>query len=168
LMADGLGHGPLAARAADEAVRVFRESGHLRPAEILEAAHGTLRATRGASVAIAEITYVDKIVRYAGIGNIAGAVLSATGRRSLVSSNGTLGHELHQLREFSYSWPEDGLLILHSDGLHSRWQLETYPGLIGRHVSLIAGVLYRDFVRGSDDVTVLAARVVESGKSGDS
>jgi hypothetical protein len=36
--------------------------------------------------------------------------------------------------------------------------LDRYPGLFAKHPSLIAGVLYRDFNRGRDDVTVLVAR----------
>ena len=47
---------------------------------------------------------------------------------------------------------------MHSDGLMTRWNLQAYPGLLQRHPSLIAGVLYRDFVRGRDDVTVLTAK----------
>jgi hypothetical protein len=50
------------------------------------------------------------------------------------------------------------VLVLHSDGLGSSWDFETYPGLIARDPALIAGVLYRDFTRGRDDVTVLAFR----------
>jgi hypothetical protein len=49
-------------------------------------------------------------------------------------------------------------LVLHSDGLGTRWNLNAYPGLSAHHPSLIAGVLYRDFKRGTDDVTVLVAK----------
>jgi hypothetical protein len=47
---------------------------------------------------------------------------------------------------------------MHSDGLGTRWDLRTYPALMQRHPALVAGVLFRDFWRGRDDVTVLAAR----------
>jgi hypothetical protein len=47
---------------------------------------------------------------------------------------------------------------MHSDGLATHWNLDQYPGLSGRHPSLIAGVLYRDFTRGRDDVTVVVAK----------
>src|SRR5215472_7897064 len=50
LVADGLGHGPDAAEAAVEAVRLFhRYNGHRAPV-LLEYIHGGLRATRGAAV----------------------------------------------------------------------------------------------------------------------
>ena len=49
-------------------------------------------------------------------------------------------------------------MILHSDGLTARWDLGAYPGLIGAHPSLIAGILYRDYRRGRDDASVVAVR----------
>ena len=75
-----------------------------------------------------------------------------------MSLNGTAGHTVHKINEFSYPWTDDALLLVHTDGLVSRWDLDRYPGLVQRHPSLVAGVLFRDFNRGRDDVTVVAAR----------
>ena len=158
LVADGLGHGPQAAKASLEAVRIFRENVRRSPKEIIEAAHAALRKTRGAAVAIALIDFEHQTVCFAGVGNIAATILSTEGNRSLVSHNGTVGHEVRKIQEFIYPWPKGGLLVMHSDGLGTHWRLDRYPGLIARHPSLIAGVLYRDFNRGRDDVTVLVAR----------
>lgn len=158
LVADGLGHGPQAAQASLEAVRVVRENVRRSPKEIMESAHAALRSTRGAAVAIAAIDFEHQVVRFAGIGNIAGIILSSQGNNNLVSYNGTVGHEVRKIQEFTYPWPKGGLLVMHSDGLGTQWRLERYAGLIAKHPSLIAGVLYRDFNRGRDDVTVLVAR----------
>jgi anti-sigma regulatory factor (Ser/Thr protein kinase) len=160
LVADGLGHGPLAAQASLEAVRIFRENVGKSPKEIVEAAHAALRSTRGAALAIAEVDFERQSVRFAGIGNIAGSILSLEGSNSMVSYNGTVGHEVRKIQEFVYPWPKGGLLIMHSDGLGTQWRLDRYAGLIARHPSLIAGVLYRDFNRGRDDVTVLIAKEI--------
>jgi len=54
------------------------------------------------------------------------------------------------------------MLVLHSDGLVSHWSLDAYPGLAARDPSLIAGILYRDFTRGRDDVTVVVAKAEEA------
>lgn len=158
LVADGLGHGPQAAKASLEAVRVFRENLRRSPKEIVEAAHAALRSTRGAALAIATIDFERQTVRFAGIGNIAGTIFSTAGSHNMVSYNGTVGHEIRKIQEFTYPWPKGGLLVMHSDGLGTQWRLDRYAGLITRHPSLIAGVLYRDFNRGRDDVTVLVAR----------
>jgi hypothetical protein len=117
-----------------------------------------LRSTRGAALAIAEIDFEQQSVRFAGIGNIAASIFSFTEHRHLLSHNGTVGHEIRKIQEFSYPWYANGILIMHSDGLSSKWQIDRYPGLMQKHPSLIAGVLYRDFNRDRDDVTVLVAK----------
>lgn len=157
-VADGLGHGVQAAEASREAIRIFRVSKGLPLRALIETVHAALRSTRGAAMAVAEVDIGRQVLRYCGVGNIAGAVLSDTGSRHLVSHNGTLGHEIRRIDEFTYPWPNDALLVLHSDGLASHWDLERYAGLAGRHPSLIAGVLYRDFNRGRDDVTVVVGQ----------
>ena len=161
LVADGLGHGPFAAEASRAAARVFLANTRLGPAELLQAAHLALRGTRGAAVAVAEIDFDAGVVRFAGLGNIAGFVLDGASRRGLVSHNGTVGHQVGKFQEFTYPFPKGALLVMHSDGLTSRWGLDPYPLLVGHHPALVAGVLYRDFQRGRDDVTVLVAREQE-------
>ena len=63
----------------------------------------------------------------------------------------------HHEAVVSFSNPAHGLLVLHTDGLTSHWTLDQYPGVMARHPSLVAGVLYRDFKRGHDDVAVVVA-----------
>jgi anti-sigma regulatory factor (Ser/Thr protein kinase) len=159
IVADGLGHGPFAAEAAREAVRVFQEGPHLSPVRILTDAHLALAKTRGAAVAIAEILHDKAVVNYAGVGNISGSIYDGRKTRSMVSMNGTLGHSIGRMQDFSYSWEKSSSLIMHSDGLATRWNMDQYPGLAGRHPALLAGVLYRDFCRKRDDVTILISRI---------
>jgi anti-sigma regulatory factor (Ser/Thr protein kinase) len=162
LLVDGVGHGEGAAEAASHAVETFLANPSMPLLRLLESMHGALRPTRGAVAAIAEVEPGAGVLRYAGVGNISGSVWFSGGTQRLVSMSGTLGHTVTSLREFSYTWPQDGLLVLHSDGLQTRWRLEDYPGLAARDPSLVAGVLYRDWGRGRDDVTVMAARHSEA------
>jgi hypothetical protein len=124
---------------------------------LLERLHEGLRSTRGAAVAATQLDLERRVVSFAGIGNVSGTILNHT-RRSLASYNGILGHEVRRVRQFEYPWPDEALLVLHTDGLISHWSLDAYPGLSARHPSLIAGILYRDFKRDRDDVTVVVAR----------
>jgi anti-sigma regulatory factor (Ser/Thr protein kinase) len=158
LVVDGLGHGPNAALAARAAEEAFRENAGLGLVEFLQVAHQVLAGTRGAAVAVAEIDPVAEVIRYAGVGNIVGVVVVGSTTQNMVSHNGTVGHEARKFQEFSYSFPRGAVLILHSDGLSSRWTLDAYPGLAVRDPALIAGVLYRDFQRGRDDVTIVVLR----------
>jgi len=161
MVADGLGHGPDAASAAAEAVRMFQRRAGEPAADILAAAHDAMRHTRGAAIGIAEVRPARGELTFTGVGNVGGTVLSADASRSLVSHAGIVGHECRKIQTFSYGWPEGSVMVLHSDGLQTRWTLDRYPSLRGRDPALIAAVLYRDFARGRDDVTVVAGREVD-------
>ena len=157
MVVDGLGHGGPAADASRAAVQSFDADPMRSPTRQIEAAHAALVGTRGAAAAVAAVEFETSQMSYAGIGNIAGHVSTTSASRGLVSHNGMLGGPVRKAQEFRYDWTADSLLVMHSDGLATRWQLDKYPGLSMRHPALIAGVLYRDFSRGRDDVTVLVA-----------
>jgi anti-sigma regulatory factor (Ser/Thr protein kinase) len=156
LLADGIGHGPDAARAAREAVRTFEAGAERDPAAVVSRLHEALRSTRGATVGVAAVT--PRTIRYAGVGNIAAAVVTGDATRHLASHNGTAGRDARRIQEFAYPWPERGVLVMASDGLATRWDLGAYPGLLSHHPAVVAGALYRDFARSRDDVTVVAGR----------
>ncbi len=129
VVVDGLGHGLGAADAARLAVAAFESAPDLSPAAQVAAIHDALRGTRGAAVAVARIDPAR--------GQLAYSRASATSRgrssrarvtRHLVSGNGTAGHSAGRINEFAYPWSDDALLVMHSDGLGSRWQIGSYPG----------------------------------------
>lgn len=160
ILADGLGHGEFAAEAARLAVDTFAKHSGRSLEDLFAELDGRLRATRGAAVAVAEIDLAKAVVSFAGIGNIAASIVTHERSTSLVSMNGTLGAaQNRRCRVFSYPWPAGGLLVMASDGLKTQWRLDRYTGLLDRHPSLIAGILYRDYSRGSDDATVVALRL---------
>ena len=140
-------------------MKVLYEHPGLAPKQLLEYAHGALRSTRGAAVAVARGDRGLRKVTFAGIGNMAAQICAgAKTCQHLVSVNGTVGHQAHQIREFSYSWPDDGIIVVYSDGLSTGTSFDALPGLVLRDPGLMAGVLYRDFSRGHDDATVVVAR----------
>ncbi len=159
-LVDGAGHGAEAARAAETAVQTFLAHAEASCTEVVERMHRALMPTRGAAVAIARIDDVARTVRYVGVGNICGVLVANDGVRHMVSHNGTAGHMAPRIREFTYDFVADPLVILHSDGLTSRWGLDSYPGLASQHPSLVAGVLLRDHRRGRDDASVVAMRAL--------
>jgi anti-sigma regulatory factor (Ser/Thr protein kinase) len=161
MLADGLGHGLHAHEAARQAVRVFEQAYARPPASVIEDVHAALRPTRGASVAMLAVDRQAGTANYCGLGNVAANILPAAGRRTaLVSHNGTAGHSAARFQEFSYALPARAGVVMHTDGLGTHWDFSAYPGLLSRDPSLIAAVLYRDFSRQRDDVTVVVAREV--------
>ena len=158
MLADGLGHGPLASDAAEAAGAAFDAEPFAAPRAVIETAHGRMHGTRGGAVAVARVD--GGALRYAGVGNISGSVVSPSGSQGLVSHNGTAGVQVRKVQEFDYAFPPDGMLVMHSDGLQTRWSLDGYPGLALRRPAVVAALLYRDFSRGRDDLTVAVVRPV--------
>ena len=72
-------------------------------------------------------------------------------------------HTAARIQEFHYPVPSGAIVVMFSDGLATQWDLKAYPGLQQRSASVIAGVLYRDFSRRRDDVTVVVARERHAG-----
>jgi len=158
IVADGLGHGPVAAEAADAALAIFASRPAGGPAQLLTLAHAALRSTRGAAVAVADLDAEAGTALFCGAGNIAGRLISGIADRSLLSQHGTVGLQIRRLQDVPYEWGEHAILVLHSDGLVTRWTLAGLGGLLQCHPVVIAGWLIREQVRGRDDATVVVVR----------
>lgn len=164
IVVDGLGHGPLAAKAAAEGLAVFGDGNFEGPLAYFEAAHSSMNTTRGAAIAVAKVNINQRKLHYAGVGNIAGRLISyGTGKSSsLISQNGIVGTTVRKLQQFDYQWEDGDLLIMHSDGLTDRWNMSDHAGLVRADTATIAAVIYRDTKRGRDDSTVLVVRLKAS------
>jgi hypothetical protein len=161
LVADGLGHGPLAAAAAAAVADAFLGTALDAPGRIVEHVHRSVSHTRGAAVSVARVD--GGSVVFAGLGNVAGAIAFPDGdRRGMVSMPGIVGHQSRGVREFTYELPPEGVVVLHSDGVSDRWNLRDYPGLSRQEPLLIAATLLRDGGVRRDDACVAVARGGES------
>ena len=145
MLADGLGHGPEAARASSAAVAALHRWAHLSPAESLGRLHDALKGTRGAAVALAQLDLSAGRLRFAGIGNVGARLHTGGSWHALLSRPGIVGvHRPATLREEEADWTDDPLLILHTDGLPSRWTPPSGPGLPAADPAVAAAVTIRD------------------------
>lgn len=160
IVADGLGHGHGAADASNAALNAFAEAPAGLPSRTLERLHQALRSTRGAAIAIAELDDEAGTLNFAGIGNICGRLLSGIEDRVLMSQHGTVGLQIRKPQDTSYAWPDHAFLIMHSDGIATRWNFAETPGLLQCEPAVVAGWLMREHSRGRDDATVLVLRRV--------
>jgi anti-sigma regulatory factor (Ser/Thr protein kinase) len=158
MVADGLGHGPLAATASRAAAQAFADRPFDEPSSVMQSLHRGLAATRGAVAACARLHTAESRVDYAGVGNIHGAIVGWERSRGMVSHNGTLGIQVPRPKQFAYDWPPGELVVMHSDGLSARWNLAEHLGLYTHHPAIVAAVLYRDLGRKRDDATVVVVR----------
>jgi anti-sigma regulatory factor (Ser/Thr protein kinase) len=156
ILSDGLGHGPLAAAASRAAIAAMRDGPADEPAALLERAHRQMSGTRGGAVAVVRVE--PGWVSFAGLGNVAGWLTSGESRQGLVSVPGICGHQARRLRQFRYERPPGSVVILHSDGLTSRWNIRDLPGLVTRDPLVIAAALLSEAGVHRDDAGVLVLR----------
>ncbi|WP_181140468.1 SpoIIE family protein phosphatase [Streptomyces sp. Ru62] len=145
LLADGLGHGPKAAHASTAAVAELRRAAHLPPAEILRRLHTALRPTRGAAVTVAQVDTDRAELSFSGVGNVGARVRTGDSWTSLVSHPGIVGAYFPaQVPVRRVPWRQDSLLVMHSDGLPSRWRPPEDPRLLAHDPSVVAAAILRD------------------------
>ncbi|GAC1600926.1 MAG: ATP-binding protein [Ramlibacter sp.] len=156
---DGLGHGPLAALAAGRAMDAFATARKGEPpGDILLRAHEDLKQTRGVVMAVLAIDRAAATATFSGLGNIEAAIYRGRESRHLLSVEGTVGYRVRTVRNHTAPWEPGSVAILHTDGVSSRWSMQKYPGLLARHPSLMASVLFRDHARDTDDATIVVAK----------
>jgi anti-sigma regulatory factor (Ser/Thr protein kinase) len=156
VLCDGLGHGPLAAIAAMEAVTAVLEDPAGEPAALLERAHRRMAHTRGGAVAVVQAA--GTAVLLAGLGNIAAFILADGARKGMISVPGIAGHQARTIRQFEYTAPPGAAIILHSDGISGRWDAAALPGLNARDPLVVAGVLLAHAGSRRDDAGILVLK----------
>jgi anti-sigma regulatory factor (Ser/Thr protein kinase) len=163
---DGLGHGVEAAQARQAALELMEQQPALDSAGLLREIDIGLRVTRGAAAAIAQIDGWARQLSFAGMGNVNGRLFRPGGDQTLMSRPGILGvgqglgatarPRLH--RVVSADWLAPAVLVLHTDGITSRWDPADYPGTDHHHPAILAALIWRDALRGNDDATVVVVR----------
>jgi anti-sigma regulatory factor (Ser/Thr protein kinase) len=163
---DGLGHGAEAAEARKAALERFEQHPALDSAGLLREIDVGLRVTRGAAAAVAQIDGWSRQLTFAGMGNVTGRLLRPGNDQTLVSRPGILGAghgigvaarpRLHRL--VAADWLPPAVLVMHTDGITSRWNPADHPGADDHHPAILAALIWRDALRGNDDATVVVAR----------
>jgi hypothetical protein len=156
VLCDGLGHGPLAAAAATAGVTAVLDEPAGEPRALLERAHRRMAGTRGGAVGVVQIS--GQLARFAGLGNIAASILSEGTRKSMLSVPGIAGYQARTIRQFEYQVPPGAAIILHSDGISSRWEVAALPGVDARDPLLIAAALLAEAGIHRDDAGVIVLR----------
>ena len=155
---DGIGHGPDAAKASQTAVSYLQKN-YSEPIDmLLHDLHPALAHTRGAVAAIAHIDKKNKKLFYGGIGNISARVVNSPVSVHPVTLNGTLGAFLSKIKVFQYDWIPGSVLIMTSDGISNRWDINDYPDLNKKHPAVIAHTIFHFHARTTDDATILTVK----------
>jgi negative regulator of sigma-B (phosphoserine phosphatase) len=150
---DGLGHGPLAARASEAALQRLTTIDLERPLlEIMRALHEDLRATRGAAATVCVLRGVR--VEACAVGNV--QLSSAGCALPLVLSPGVLGHQVGTFRVCKGEFAARARIALYSDGISTRVRWDDVAKL---PPMAACEKIFGQYRRAEDDATILVADV---------
>lgn len=156
---DGLGGGVEAARASTAAGEVVRANPGAEPAMLMQQAHTALHGTRGAVMALLTFNLQARSVSYIGVGNIGAQVYSAFPIKP-ISKNGIIGYRLPSLLKLAYNYNFGDTFVLYSDGVSSRFNLDSQISATLEPQSL-AELILQHHGKDSDDATVVVVRITE-------
>lgn len=160
LVADGLGHGPEANFAVNEAVKAFRVCPYHSPAEILRFLHSSTLKTRGMVAAVVVFDFKKKVWQVAGVGNIAVRMSNFLEVKNLMSYNGIVGHNIpNTISDQEFSLSDFHQMTLCSDGIKSRWDIGKLTGIHRCDLSIQAAAIYKESARRNDDTSVVIVKI---------
>lgn len=157
-VADGLGHGPEAARASEAALEVFAQAPFSELGGMAERAHRALLGLRGAAVCALRWDGAGAPVQSTSIGNVSARLVSGVADRSVPAQHGTVGLHMRRAQETATQPPDHALAVVHTDGIEGRWHARSIHALLGRDPTLVAAVLLRDHHRARDDATIVVVQ----------
>jgi len=160
MLADGLGHGPDANLAMNEAVNALHGCAFDLPVDIIRYINSFIRKTRGVVATVVTFDLEKNIFNIAGVGNIATKLHGNMTSKNHLAYNGIIGHTIpNTMNDQQGSLTEYHQVILCSDGIKSRWDLAKYPGIQKNDLSVQAAAIYKDFARRTDDMSVVIAKL---------
>lgn len=127
-LADGLGHGPHAAQAASAFCRYVEEHASMPLEDLLIGAGERLAATRGAAAALLRIDEGAGELEFSGVGNVTLKAMARTAMPMFCSA-GILGRRVRRLRSFRFPVSPGDVIVLHSDGVASGFDLAAFRDL---------------------------------------
>lgn len=160
MLADGLGHGPEANKAVNEAANAFKVFPDYSPTETIRFIHNDIKKTRGAVINIVGYDFARRVWTSAGVGNIAARMFGPVSFKNQMSYNGIVGHNIpNTMNDQEYAAEEYNQVMLCSDGIKTRIELSRYPLMYRYDLTILAAAIYKDHARRNDDMSVVIAKV---------
>ncbi|WP_246945291.1 PP2C family serine/threonine-protein phosphatase [Bacillus pinisoli] len=156
-IADGLGSGVQAKESSEIVMNVLDKHHNEDLHSILLKCNDSLRAKRGAAVAIIKIYFSLNEMVYAGIGNIKFTIISPSGKSTYpLPKMGFLSGKPISIQIQRFSYENESVFLMSSDGVG----MIASKDLLSYHHSLQSIIdLVRQQNNGNDDVTVLVGKI---------
>jgi anti-sigma regulatory factor (Ser/Thr protein kinase) len=159
-LGDGLGHGVKAHQAIEQATNVMEEQRESSPAAWLTAINKATTGTRGLVGTGANFDFMTRKWTLCGVGNIRTQFMGGHQTKSYAGHNGILGYAMPiKLLEHEFNYEPGQYLIMTSDGIQSRWRPARYAKINRYDPAILAVLIYKEYARLTDDVSVAVARI---------
>lgn len=157
IVADGLGHGPKAARAAGLAVDLVEATHERDPRVIMGLVNEALKGSVGAAASIVVVDCRTGTISHCGVGNVA-TRLTGVGivENRLIGIGGVLGSLRRVPRLEQACLLPGGMLVMTTDGVSLAFEAATISGIAPADA---ARLLVERHGRPHDDATALVMRI---------
>jgi hypothetical protein len=108
-------------------------------------------------MAVAQLDLALGRLTFCGVGNVDAYLWSGSRIERPISHRGIVGSVLPRLQAFSFPLVPDWLLLLHTDGIRTRFDLKRMPEFQARDPQALVDVLLHAWARLADDSTAVAA-----------
>lgn len=155
---DGTGHGHEAHSVSSKMAEYIDNLPECTlPHHIIQQLHGILEPCIGASVGIAVLDTVKQEVTYSGVGNISAYILGHHDH-SFSSASGTVGNKFRRIPSETRTLMAGDLIILHSDGIKSRFYTQFEVAHLKQSVRQILRYIFSNFEKKHDDASCIVYR----------
>jgi phosphoserine phosphatase RsbX len=159
---DGIGHGKIAAEAAQTAAKILDSSADdsLSLIELVQKCHEALRATRGVVLSIASIDFRRNLLTWIGVGNVQGILVRCSGSErasadALLLRPGVVGSQLPNLQTATLLISPGDTLAFATDGIGSDFSNDLFPY---ESPQRSADRILSKHCKGNDDALIFVAR----------
>ncbi len=157
---DGLGHGDLAADAAEAAADVLTSEVERPPQELLELCHEELRRTRGAVMTLAWFDLEKRTMVWTGVGNVEARFVRAGAgvddrHASPVVLGGVVGYNLPQVKLGTVPLEPGDAVVLATDGVTADFSVSLASGVNAQE---LAERVLSKHGKGTDDALAAVVR----------
>jgi len=163
-LADVLGHGRDARRIAITIKHYLEENYRKDLIEIIQGLHAEIMHSRGAVIAVCLLDLKAGELKYIGVGNIVVRKFGSSSV-SIVSRSGIIGYMLPTPKEEIMQLYDGDILILHTDGIKSYFELGEYPELLKDDAKTVATHIIHQFGKEEDDAACIVLRYRRGARS---
>lgn len=156
---DGAGHGQDAHDIAVSACAFLDDNSSLELSKLIQGLHAHLKGGRGGVAIIGSIDLNNAQLSCVGVGNIEMCMFGSQTKRFVMTA-GVLGYDIRTPKVQVLPLQAGDTLVMHSDGISSRFDLSDYPNLPWDNPDKIANTLIEQFGKRNDDATAFVIRIL--------